>query len=195
MLTSGALIDAPRGGTRWRQRGRTLRGHNAPREGRHPRRRSGHAPRRGDRAPAEADGRDRRTPDPLAHHEALRPSRLQRVRRRARLPRRGHQAVLPRLRVAERRPDGPRSANAASIGCTPRPDDWTVHLVDTGLDTNTGGRVGRLAPWLARRAIHADLRRRRLRRRPAARCSALHRGIGQARDRHGRPARRPASAA
>lgn len=27
-------------------------------------------------------------------------------------------------------------------------DDWTVHLVDTGLDTNTGGRVGRLAPWL-----------------------------------------------
>ena len=25
---------------------------------------------------------------------------------------------------------------------------WTVHLVDTGLDTNTGGRVGRLRPWL-----------------------------------------------
>lgn len=28
------------------------------------------------------------------------------------------------------------------------PEDWTVHLVDTGHDTNTGGRVGRLAPWL-----------------------------------------------
>jgi glucose-1-phosphate cytidylyltransferase len=28
-------------------------------------------------------------------------------------------------------------------------DDWTVHLVDTGLDTNTGGRVGRLAPMLS----------------------------------------------
>jgi len=27
-------------------------------------------------------------------------------------------------------------------------DDWTVHLIDTGQDTNTGGRVGRLAPWL-----------------------------------------------
>ena len=27
-------------------------------------------------------------------------------------------------------------------------DDWTVHLVDTGPDTNTGGRVGRLAPGL-----------------------------------------------
>jgi glucose-1-phosphate cytidylyltransferase len=28
-------------------------------------------------------------------------------------------------------------------------DDWIVHLVDTGLDTNTGGRVGRLRSWLA----------------------------------------------
>lgn len=27
-------------------------------------------------------------------------------------------------------------------------DDWTVHLVETGQDTNTGGRVGRLAPHL-----------------------------------------------
>jgi glucose-1-phosphate cytidylyltransferase len=25
---------------------------------------------------------------------------------------------------------------------------WTVHLVDTGRDTNTGGRVGRLRQWL-----------------------------------------------
>lgn len=28
------------------------------------------------------------------------------------------------------------------------PEDWTVHLVDTGLSTNTGGRVGRLAAWI-----------------------------------------------
>jgi len=28
-------------------------------------------------------------------------------------------------------------------------DAWTVHLVDTGPDTGTGGRVARLAPWLA----------------------------------------------
>ena len=27
-------------------------------------------------------------------------------------------------------------------------DDWTVHLIDTGLDTQTGGRLGRLRPWL-----------------------------------------------
>jgi glucose-1-phosphate cytidylyltransferase len=27
-------------------------------------------------------------------------------------------------------------------------DDWTVHLVDTGQETNTGGRVGRLRSWL-----------------------------------------------
>ncbi len=27
-------------------------------------------------------------------------------------------------------------------------EDWTVHLVDTGLDTNTGGRIKRLEPWL-----------------------------------------------
>lgn len=26
--------------------------------------------------------------------------------------------------------------------------DWIVHLVDTGLDTQTGGRIKRLAPWL-----------------------------------------------
>jgi len=28
------------------------------------------------------------------------------------------------------------------------PEDWIVHLVDTGSDTQTGGRVKRLAPWL-----------------------------------------------
>jgi glucose-1-phosphate cytidylyltransferase len=27
-------------------------------------------------------------------------------------------------------------------------EDWIVHLVDTGLETNTGGRVRRLQPWL-----------------------------------------------
>ena len=26
--------------------------------------------------------------------------------------------------------------------------DWAVHLVDTGLETETGGRIKRLAPWL-----------------------------------------------
>ena len=27
-------------------------------------------------------------------------------------------------------------------------DDWLVHLVETGLDTHTGGRLKRLAPWV-----------------------------------------------
>ena len=27
-------------------------------------------------------------------------------------------------------------------------EDWTVHLIDTGLTTNTGGRIKRLEPWL-----------------------------------------------
>ncbi len=27
-------------------------------------------------------------------------------------------------------------------------EDWTVHLIDTGLATNTGGRIKRLEPWL-----------------------------------------------
>jgi glucose-1-phosphate cytidylyltransferase len=27
-------------------------------------------------------------------------------------------------------------------------DDWTVHLIDTGAETQTGGRVKRLEPWL-----------------------------------------------
>jgi glucose-1-phosphate cytidylyltransferase len=32
---------------------------------------------------------------------------------------------------------------------TPETEGWTVHLVDTGLETNTGGRVGRLDRWIA----------------------------------------------
>lgn len=43
------------------------------------------------------------------------------------------------VQVAERRVDRLQTET----------DDWTVHLVDTGLETNTGGRVGRLASWLA----------------------------------------------
>ena len=27
-------------------------------------------------------------------------------------------------------------------------EDWTVHLIETGADTNTGGRIKRLETWL-----------------------------------------------
>src|SRR6266511_2399879 len=30
------------------------------------------------------------------------------------------------------------------------PPDWTIHLVDTGLATQTGGRMRRLAPWIGK---------------------------------------------
>ena len=51
-------------------------------------------------------------------------------------------------------------------------EDWTVHLVETGQDTNTGGRVGRLRDRLQDEHVHAHVRRRRRDRRPATRCSS-----------------------
>jgi len=35
-----------------------------------------------------------------------------------------------------------------AAGHTQPSEDWKVHLVDTGLGTQTGGRIKRLAPWL-----------------------------------------------
>jgi len=42
-----------------------------------------------------------------------------------------------------------QTGNGAIKGQGARNDDWTVHLCETGLETNTGGRVKRLAPQLA----------------------------------------------
>ena len=36
-----------------------------------------------------------------------------------------------------------------------QPEDWTVHLVDTGVATNTGGRLKRLAPILGHETFMA----------------------------------------
>ena len=98
-------------------------------------------------------------------------ARLQRVRRRARLQGRGHQALLPRLPLAERRPRRSTSARGRS--------SRTAHRA-RGLDRPPGRHRRRdqhrrprpaAAAWLGDGTVHAHLRRRRLRRRPAARCS------------------------
>ncbi len=39
-------------------------------------------------------------------------------------------------------------SGAVELHAPPADEDWTVHLVDTGHDTHTGGRVRRLRPWL-----------------------------------------------
>ena len=41
-----------------------------------------------------------------------------------------------------------RLANGAAQHHVQERDDWTVHLIDTGIDTQTGGRVRRLREWL-----------------------------------------------
>jgi glucose-1-phosphate cytidylyltransferase len=41
-----------------------------------------------------------------------------------------------------------RLADGAIARHVAEPDDWTLHLVDTGQHTQTGGRVGRLRSWL-----------------------------------------------
>jgi glucose-1-phosphate cytidylyltransferase len=40
------------------------------------------------------------------------------------------------------------SSSAVTVHPKRRREDWTVHLVDTKLETQTGGRLKRLAPWL-----------------------------------------------
>ena len=69
--------------------------------------------------------------------------------------------------------------------------DWTVHLVDTGLGTATGGRLKRLSPWLGDDATFmmtygdgvADVDVKRL--------VAFHRDARKARDADRRPPARP----
>jgi glucose-1-phosphate cytidylyltransferase len=43
---------------------------------------------------------------------------------------------------------GLRDGSVTRNGNGSSPDDWTVHLIDTGPDTATGGRIKRLAPHL-----------------------------------------------
>jgi glucose-1-phosphate cytidylyltransferase len=41
-----------------------------------------------------------------------------------------------------------KTATGEVVVHDPNPTNWTVDLVDTGLETLTGGRIKRLAPWL-----------------------------------------------
>ena len=94
---------------------------------------------------AQAHGGDRRPADPLAHHEALPALRPRRVRRRARLQGRGHQALDGRLRPPGRRHHGATAATGRSTrhdngDC----EDWTVSTSSTPARARTpaGGSSG-----------------------------------------------------
>ncbi len=131
---------------------------------------------------------DRRQADALAHHEHLCRARRAGVHHRARLSRRGRQGVLPELLRDQQRHHRRSGATARRRSIRDGSRRWTVHLVDTGLHTQTGGRVRRIEPWLGRRRdVHADLRRRP-RRRGRRRAARLSRGARQAGDRHDRAA-------
>jgi hypothetical protein len=85
-----------------------------------PLRRPGHAPARAHRERPQADGRDRRPADPLAHPQALRRARLRALRALPRLQGLGDQAVLPALpRDAARLHD--RHARRPAAGRFPQP--------------------------------------------------------------------------
>ena len=86
----------------------------------------------------------------MMHYSTLRP---QGVRGRARLQGRGHQALHGRLLLARGRPariaqDRPRGAARQRRNGDHGSEDWLVDLIDTGQQTNTGGRIKRLAPHL-----------------------------------------------
>ena len=164
----------------------------------HPCRRPRHAAARGDRRPPEADGRDRRLPDPLAHHEASTP-RTASPSSSSPLGYKGDvdQGLLPRTTTAAtatsrsqlRTGAGRRRAAPAEA------EDWTVHLLDTGLQTGTGGRVKRVGRSSSATRRSCSPTATASPTSTSARCSRFHRVARPARDGHGRAAARRASAA
>ena len=69
--------------------------------------------------------------------------------------------------------NGSMSVNTASGAVMPfvkGSEDWTVNLVETGHDTQTGGRLRRLRPWLSGEHVHAHVRGRRVERRSRPGC-------------------------
>ncbi len=78
-------------------------------------------------------------------HYRLRSSRL---RHRARLQGRVHQTLVQRLCNAERQHDSAHLASGQVKRHACALPDWTVDLVETGLNTLTGGRIKRLIEWM-----------------------------------------------
>ena len=66
--------------------------------------RNGLAARGGNPAPSEADGRDRRPSDPVAHHDGLQPPRPRRLHRLRRLQERPDQGIFRQLHPPQLRP-------------------------------------------------------------------------------------------
>ena len=122
---------------------------HGPSEGRDPCRWRRQPPRGGDGVQAQADGRDRRQADPVAHHEVLRASTgfddfVIALGYKGELIKRflvdylslsSDLTIVARHRVHPSSRRGPRRTGRSS-------------LIDTGTDTNTGGRIKRLAPYL-----------------------------------------------
>ena len=141
-------------------------------EARAPRRRVRHAPLRGDARPSQADGRDRRPPDPVAHHEALRLLRRDGVRDLLRLQGLCHQGILRQLLPPHvgrhlrprAEPHGGASPGRRAVAGDPR-RHRRRHAHRRAAQARGGARVGRggLLLHLRRRALgHRHRRRDRL---------------------------------
>ena len=103
---------------------------------------------------AQADGRDRRSPDALAHHEGLRRARLHRLHPLSGVQRRQDSRVLSS--TTRRCTATSRSSWASAIVCSFTTGitrvGWRVTLVDTGIETMTGARIKRALALRRRRS-------------------------------------------
>ena len=97
-----------------------------------------HAHLRGIPPQAQADGRDRRQADSLAHHEDLRPSRHRGFRRLPRLQGLHDQGVFLQLLPPHLRRDDRRADQPAATFHNTNAEPWRVTLVDTGESTHDG---------------------------------------------------------
>ena len=106
---------------------------------------------RGDAAHPEADDRDRRQADPLAHHALLRDVGVQRLHPLPRLQGRGRQASTSSRTTARCSTTSCSTASAAGtkLELLSRDlDEWRITFVDTGLNATIGERLKAVEPYL-----------------------------------------------